>query len=282
MQVTTLIENKGPEERADLRPEFGLSLHIEHQGSRVLFDAGDSGVFADNAAALGVDLTAVDAAVLSHQHYDHGGGLERFLELNQRASVYLRDSPLRERRFEAEGEEGRDIGIDPAVVQRHAGRFERISGERQLMPGIFALTDIGAWHPRPRGNRWLLERRDGQLQPDRFEHELLLVVRSSDGLVVFTGCSHSGVLNMIDTARARFPGEPIKAVFGGFHLLGLPHRDSMAASREEVEALGRQIAARVSGAVYTGHCTGDKALAVLEAVMAPTLRAFHTGTSVEV
>jgi 7,8-dihydropterin-6-yl-methyl-4-(beta-D-ribofuranosyl)aminobenzene 5'-phosphate synthase len=124
--------------------------------------------------------------------------------------------------------------------------------------------------------------RSGALVPDPFEHELVLVVREDDGLAVFTGCSHHGILNMIEAARSRFPDLPVKAVFGGFHLIGVPFFDSMAAPREEVEAIGRKILDLTGGPVFTGHCTGRKAYGVLAEVMGSSLRPFHTGTSVEV
>ena len=109
-----------------------------------------------------------------------------------------------------------------------------------------------------------------------------MVVREPDGLAVFSGCSHSGILNMVDAAVARFPGEPVKAVFGGFHLMGLPIADTMAGSPSQVGAIGRAMAERVEGKVFTGHCTGRKALGVLAGVMGDALRHFPTGATADV
>lgn len=282
MKIAVLIENEGIDGRDDLQPEFGLSLHVELGGVRLLFDTGASAAFAANAAALGIDLARVDVAVLSHQHYDHGGGLARFFELNRRATVHLRDSPLRDRYSDRGTKPGRPIGIDLELVRGNPLRFARVIGTVEVAPGIFLLTDIGAQHPRPEANRLLLVEQDGALAPDTFDHELVMVAQESDGIVVFTGCSHSGVLNMLDSAAARFPSVPIKAVVGGFHLMGRPPGDSMAGSRAEVEALGRQIRARVSGVVLTGHCTGRQAFDVLHGVMGQALQRLSTGVEVEV
>ena len=112
MRITTLIENDGIEGRDDLTAEFGLSLHVDTGESRVLFDTGSTGAFADNAKALGIDLGAVDVAVLSHQHFDHGGGLGRFFEINRKAKVYLRQSDVANRYFKDLTEESRPVGID--------------------------------------------------------------------------------------------------------------------------------------------------------------------------
>lgn len=77
MRVTTLIENSTLAGREDLTAEFGLSLHIRRGDLQILFDTGASGAFADNAKRLDIDLAKVNVAVLSHHHYDHGGGLRR-------------------------------------------------------------------------------------------------------------------------------------------------------------------------------------------------------------
>jgi len=282
MKVTTLIENDRVEGREDLTAEFGLSLHIRRGDLQILFDTGASGAFADNAGRLGIDLKQVSVAVLSHHHFDHGGGLRRFLAVNERARVHLRASGWAPRFFRALVVVKRPIGLDPSLFDRYAHRFELVTESLEIAPDVFLLTDIGAQHPRPQGNRHLFVERGGSLVPDPFEHELVLVVREDDGLAVFTGCSHHGILNMIEAARSRFPDTPVKAVFGGFHLIGVPFFDTMAASREEVEAMGRKILELTAGTVYSGHCTGRKAFGVLRGVMGESLRPFHTGTSVEV
>jgi 7,8-dihydropterin-6-yl-methyl-4-(beta-D-ribofuranosyl)aminobenzene 5'-phosphate synthase len=282
MRVTSLIENSCPDERRGLRAEFGLSMHIEANGVQVLFDTGSSGAFLDNASALGIDIGAVDVAVISHQHFDHGGGLATFLEANSPAPIYLRSSPLAGRWFRAFGFVKRPIGIDLELIEQNADRFEFVDETREVAPGVFLICGIGSVHPRPPGNRRLFVERDGGLERDPFDHELMMVVHEGDGMVVFSGCSHHGILNMMDAAAAAFPDTTVTAVFGGFHLIGLPFYDSMGPSRTEVEAIGRQMLERVSGPVYSGHCTGGKAFRVLESVMGDRLRLFSTGAAAEV
>ena len=89
MKITVLMENTALE-GCGLTPEHGLSLYIEYRGRRLLLDAGSSGKFADNAQALGADLSGVELAVLSHGHYDHGDGLRRFFQVNSHAKVHVR------------------------------------------------------------------------------------------------------------------------------------------------------------------------------------------------
>ena len=282
MRVTALIENETSDGFDQLQSEHGLSLHVETAESTVLFDTGSSGAFADNAAALGIDLAGVDLAVLSHQHYDHGGGLGRFFDINPHASVYLKDCSIDDRYFKALVVLKHPIGLDREMVDGHRDRFRPVNRSTEVAPGVWLLTEIEDNHPRPTGNRRLFAERDGALTPDPFDHELVMVIREDDGMVIFSGCSHNGILNMVDTARARFPNSPVKAVFGGFHLIGLPKFNTMAASPADVESIARDMMTRIDGTVFTGHCTGGKAYGVLAGVMGDTLRPLSTGATVVV
>src|SRR5512139_3374325 len=93
MKVTTLIENRSSTANPNLVAEWGLSLHINFNDHNILFDTGATCAFTKNAEQLSVNLASVDTAVLSHHHYDHGGGLRRFFDANTKAKVHLGTSP---------------------------------------------------------------------------------------------------------------------------------------------------------------------------------------------
>ena len=211
MKVTVLVENTRLEERSDLHAEHGLSLHIGRPGQQILFDTGASDAFYRNAERLGIDLGAVDLAVLSHHHYDHGGGLARFLETNIRAKVYLRSN-------DATGLYGRplgglikrSIGLDRTLFETYVDRFEFVDRPTEIAPSVFILTEIGQPYPLPKANRILFAEKEGTMSPDSFDHELILVLREEDGLVVFTSCSHRGIFNMVTPSPSSSPGSPSK------------------------------------------------------------------------
>jgi len=280
MRVVALIENTKPEGRDDLTAEHGLSLYIEQEGRHILFDTGATGAFARNAEKLGIDLGTVDAAVISHHHFDHGGGLARFLEINQRAKIYLRKSEAENFYFRALGIINKYIGLDQELLRKHAHRFERVEGFTRILPGVSILTEIPRPYDLPRGNRKLFVKKGGAYEPDDFGHELILVMEEQENLVVFTGCSHNGVLNMMTAVTRQFPDKPIKAVFGGFHLIGLPVLNTMAASKNEVRAMGKELLKFPVERVFTGHCTGKKAYRMLKEVMGQTLEYFPTGRDI--
>ena len=280
MKVVALIENTKLEGREDLVAEHGLSLYIECNDRHILFDTGASEAFEQNARKLGVNLQDVDVLVVSHHHFDHGGGLARFLEVNHKAKVYLRKSEEEDFYFRIAGILSRYVGLDQQLLEKQADRFEFVDCFTEILPGVYILTVIPKPYALPKGNRRLFVKRGNKYGPDNFEHELIMVLRQGDELVVFTGCAHSGILNMVAAVTREFPDIPIKGVFGGFHLIGLPKLNTMAGSKKEVRGIGEALLTYPVGRVYTGHCTGQKAYRVLKGVMAEKLEYFPTGREV--
>jgi 7,8-dihydropterin-6-yl-methyl-4-(beta-D-ribofuranosyl)aminobenzene 5'-phosphate synthase len=298
VEIVTLIENTSRD--PSLVAAHGLSLHIEAQGHCLLFDMGPSDAFLSNAGRLGVDVGGVDAAVVSHAHYDHGGGLAPFLAANRKAPVYLKvgadadyygniGSKLSPRllgvihplvryspRF------SRYIGLDKMVLQRHAERFKFVADHTLVYDNISLVTAFNCELPRPEGNKFLLQKTGDRLVPDSFAHELMLVIQEPDGLVLFTGCGHNGILNMLAAAKRLFADQPIKAVLGGFHLALQPGRPGIAGKPADIESVADALLQAGVDAVYTGHCTGEEAYGILKGVMGDRLGRLHTGARITI
>lgn len=282
MIVTTLVDNSRVEDRADLCVERGLSLHIDTEGTKLLFDMGSGRTFCDNAPLLNIDIQEVDLAVISHRHHDHCNGTSHFLEQNDVAKVYLKSCGDQDYYFRAFGFKS-DVGIDKALLDTTNDRMVQVSETMQVAPNVHVITKISDKYPQPKGNQYLYtQSKDGGYEQDAFEHELLLVIKEEDGLVVFTGCAHSGVLNMIETAIELFPNCKIKAVVGGFHLVGLPVFNSIGGTKDDIKALGKALSEYPIEKFYTGHCTGMKAYHLLKEVLDDRLEHLPTGRRVEI
>jgi 7,8-dihydropterin-6-yl-methyl-4-(beta-D-ribofuranosyl)aminobenzene 5'-phosphate synthase len=269
MRITTLVENVLQPKRGDLKAEHGLSFFIEHQDHVFMSDVGQSGNFADNAKNLGRDLNQVDALAITHHHYDHGGGLERFFQENDRARVYLRWTEAVDFIAEDNPAKTRYIGLDQVVLAEYADRIVYVKGDQEILPGVHLLTKIPDLFQKPAGDNRLMMWTGQHAMRDPFEHELVTVLVREDGLVLLTGCAHNGVLNMIAAVKTAFPDRSIQAVIGGFHL----KRENSRAVRQ----IGEILLDMDIPMIYTGHCTGDESYGVLKSVLGERLYHLHTG-----
>ena len=255
MKVHCLIENSasGP----GLEAEHGLSLLIESGGLRILFDAGASSAFARNADRMGIDLSAVNIAVLSHGHYDHGGGLLRFLELNSQSPIWA--SPhAAEPHFNASG---KDIGLAPELTS-HTRLRPIPSDVLEIAPGITLHAACSIPQPYSVPAAGMSTLRGGIHVPDDFRHELYLLIEENGRRILFSGCSHRGILNIVGHFQPDI-------LVGGFHLMRTPPEDL-----PPIAAALSQFPTRY----FTGHCTGEHAYDYLSSRLGDRLHAFSTGS----
>lgn len=263
MKIWSLMENTSACE--DLHAEHGLSLYIETGGHKILFDTGKSGDFADNARIMGIDLAGVELAVLSHGHFDHGGGIRRFLQENDHAPVYLSSHA-----FEAHfGAERRYIGLDPDL--QGSSRLVAVEDYRRLDEGLELFSCAGKPLVRPIDSAGLFVEQDGVCLPEDFRHEQYLLIREGEKRVLISGCSHRGILNIMQWFAP-------DVLIGGFHFMNL---DPEGEGRETLE----EAAARLSQyptQYYTCHCTGLAPYAFLKQRMGEQLHYLATGDQLEV
>ena len=255
MKITALTENTAA---CGLPVEHGLSLFIEQDGRALLFDMGQTDLFAQNAARLGVDLAAVDIAVLSHGHYDHGGGLRRFLELNQKAPVYLSRHAF-EPHFNGE----RYIGLD--VSLRDSDRLIFTDGVTKIADGITLYSCSDREKVLDLGSFGLNMEQDGALVPDDFRHEHYLLLEENGMRVLISGCSHRGIINIMEWFKP-------DVLIGGFHFNKLPLDGALRSYAETLASYDTDY--------YTCHCTGVEQFEYMKRFM-PRLNYLSTGGRVE-
>lgn len=275
MKITVLMENTAAE-GCGLTPEHGLSLYIEYRGKKLLLDAGSSGKFADNAQVLGVDLSAVELAALSHGHYDHADGLRRFFQVNDWAKVYIRPGAAGPY-FARDPDAYRFIGIGRDIWENSRDRFEEVEGVYALAEGAWLVPET-VRDPTFAGQAadLLVKRGEDDFVPDDYRHEQSLVLEGERGLAVFNSCSHGGVVNIVQGVLEQFPGKKVFAVVGGFHMFSRG-KSGMNCTPEYVFRVADALKELGVEEIYTGHCTGDAALGLLRERFGPGCRALATG-----
>jgi 7,8-dihydropterin-6-yl-methyl-4-(beta-D-ribofuranosyl)aminobenzene 5'-phosphate synthase len=278
MQITTLIENTKPE-GSTLEARHGLGFYIETEGLRLLFDNGPDESFVHNASELGIDLSKVDAFVLSHAHYDHGGGLRAFFALNDHAPVYLLEAARQKYYSLSKGPDFRYIGLDADLFGEYRERFVFFTDETDVSEHIhlFAVRDYNTF--RPLFNSLLYKELNGEMVHDDFRHELVMAITEHEVNTVFTGCAHSGILNMVRTVQETMPDVPIHTVIGGFHLLNTATR-TLGETPETVYALAKELDNLGVTKIYTGHCTGEEGFFHLHSVLGDKIEALYTGKKI--
>jgi len=259
MKLIVLMENTAC--RDDLKAEHGLSLYIEACGKKILFDSGASAAFADNAEKLGVDLSQVDLMILSHGHYDHGGGIRRFMELNKTAPIYLHRRAFAPSVSAA----GTYIGIDKTL--RGCDRLRFTEGKVRLAEGL-TLFDCNRRKRYAPVDPWGLGLRKGdKVVPDNFYHEQYLMIEEAGVRICISGCSHKGIENIVKWFCP-------DVLVGGFHFMRLEDESVL---REKAAALLESPAV-----YYTGHCTGEMQYGVMKEIMGGRLHRIQTGVILEV
>jgi 7,8-dihydropterin-6-yl-methyl-4-(beta-D-ribofuranosyl)aminobenzene 5'-phosphate synthase len=208
----TILYDNNPYEESCI-PEWGFSCLVELEDNTILFDTGgDPEVFAHNIDALGVDVTEIDYVVLSHEHWDHVGGIDVVLDANPGVSVYL-----------------------PETFPFHIKSNIRIKGAEVVETSNATVICEGVSTTR------VLD-----ANPD----EQALIIKTKNGLILVTWCSHPGVENLARDALNLTGGE-ICLVVGGFHLGG--------ATQAQLDFLVDEMKELGVLKIAPTHCSGDLA-----------------------
>jgi 7,8-dihydropterin-6-yl-methyl-4-(beta-D-ribofuranosyl)aminobenzene 5'-phosphate synthase len=273
MILKCLAENNSISDQ--FKSEHGLSLYAEVGRHQLLFDVGASDLFAANAEKMNVDLRKVDTLILSHGHYDHGGGLKTFLDLNERAKIYLHPEAFKEH-YAAQKDGGTAyIGIDQKLLTKSQLIFTDPITKINDVLTVFSAVSGDVFSPS--GNSELFMMENNELKADNFNHEQNLVIYESGKRILIAGCAHRGIVNIMNHMETIGLGGP-DVVIGGFHL----YARSMDKTEPEeiVQALGHELLNR-KAIFYTCHCTGMKAYQQLKAVMGDRIHYLSTGQILE-
>jgi 7,8-dihydropterin-6-yl-methyl-4-(beta-D-ribofuranosyl)aminobenzene 5'-phosphate synthase len=268
--ITILVDNQaGP----GLTTEHGFSLWIEADGRHILFDTGQGPALPVNARTLGVDLRQTDMVVLSHGHYDHTGGIPHVLHVAPNAHVYCHPGVVQPRYSLRNGspKPAHMPSASMAALDRLPEKHLHWASETVMLS-----ENIGLTGPIPRqttfedtGGAFFLDPEARHADP--IEDDLALWIKTDQGLVVCVGCCHAGIINTLTHVRRLSGVAQIRAIIGGLHLLNADDR-----------RLNHTLSAMQTMPIETVipcHCTGDRAMDELDAVMGAKMRRSSSGAT---
>ncbi len=263
MKITALVENTS---NCGLTAVHGLSLYIETEKHRLLFDLGPDDTLLKNAEKLGIDLGQVDTVIVSHGHFDHGGALTAFLKVNHSAKIYAQRRAFEKHFSKSLGFIKVPVGLDRKLMDHP--QMALVDGDCRIDEELLLFTVPDTAKFRSPANDTLY---DGAGR-DPFSHEQNLMIFGAKNVLVM-GCGHCGVVNILERAKEYRPDICV----GGYHLM-VP-----VTKRSVPEEILKGIAGELRQYdmdFFTCHCTGKEAFAYLAGRL-PRMKYFSCGETIQ-
>lgn len=273
MRIVNLIENIKGNPECDF--EHGLSLYVETQKHKLLMDTGCSDKFLENAKRLSVQLENVDSVVLSHGHYDHGGGLLDFAKINSHARIYVRENAFLDF-YHGKDENKRYIGLDKRIS--NLAQLYYVSGNMRMDKELFLFTNVTSRILWPSSNLELTVEKDGVLVQDDFSHEQYLVISQNGKNILISGCAHNGILNILEKYHQIFSKNP-DVVISGFHMM-----KKSGYKQEDIDLIEKTAwkLKEYRTKFYTCHCTGEEPYERMKRILREQIDYVKSGEEVEI
>jgi len=272
MRITTLVENTV--HKSGLIAEHGLSILLETEDEKILFDTGQRHALLHNATQMGIELSEVDKIVLSHGHSDHTGGLEDALRASDGAHVYGHTGIFDERYSKGKCEQ-RSIGIPYTrkCLELMETELHLSKEPLKIVDGVQTTGEIKRQTDFETSPDRLHVAREGALIKDELMDDLALMIHGQEDVAVIFGCGHSGVINTLIQVREITNNAPISLIVGGIHL--------MDANADRIDRTIDQLKSFEINKFALCHCTGTQAMMRLYDAFGNKLLFNYVGTQIE-
>ena len=269
MKMTVLVENSTISK--EYINKHGLSIHLETKNHNILFDLGPDDSFLQNAKKLNINIEDVDILIISHGHIDHGGGLESFLLYNSKAKIYINKHAFENHYSSSMGNPKKYIGLDSKL--KYNPRIIFTEDSHVIDENLTLLSNIKGDILLPKSNNNLYSEDNSTLTLDTFTHEQHLIIKESNKNILIAGCSHRGIINIIDYTEKNL-NLKLDIAIGGLHLYSPSRKESE--SVDFINKLGNILLSKKIK-IFTGHCTGIEAFDTLTNILGTNIEAINTG-----
>lgn len=273
MRITTLVENT--KISSELENKHGLSFHIQTDKHNILFDLGPKGVLLNNAKKLGVDLSEVDTVIVSHGHSNHGGGLEEFLKVNKKAKIYIHKDAFNEH-YSVVGFFKKYIGLDNELKDN--SRIILVDGDLEIDDELYIFSRIERKHNISKFNGTLYKKVNVLYLEDDFLHEQNLIVSEGGKSILFGGCAHNDIRNILYKAEVIL-GKDLDYAISGFHLVNFT--TGICENEKFINELADVLDERETH-FYTCHCTGMRVYKMLKERLGDKINYASSGCILEI
>ncbi len=275
MVITTIIENTSKD--TNLTVEHGLSFYAQTNNKDFLVDTGASTSFLSNLKSLGIEVKNIKKMVLSHNHYDHGGGICDLLSVNKDIEIYC-SSKFKRELFSKREYGYKQIDIT-STLENNLTNLKLVEDIFPIFENVFICTIKKINKIYSCKDDRLKEKINGEFIEDNFTHEVYIAVIENDEIKIISPCSHSGFINIVEDAKGRFKDYKVTAFIGGLHIIN-PSENKLTCDETEIKRYAKY-AHNNEIKLFTCHCTGIVGFELLNRYN-KNIKYISTGDKVEV
>lgn len=274
MKITTLIEDH-PNSNKNIKFEHGISCYFEADGISYLFDTGLTGLFLSNFDQLGIDPNSVQKIVISHGHNDHAGGLMKYLKsVNIAPEIYLGKGFFNDKyKILPNGKmEYKSCGFTLKDLEKYSV-IEVDENVKKVSDNVYLFSKFSAVNDFEKIPGKYVVKKGSEITHDTFGEEISIGINTPEGIVLIVGCSHVGIVNIVDSILSS-GNFKIRGIIGGTHLINCS-KDRLEKTLEYLNSLNLEF-------IAVSHCTGDENMEEFKKVFQERFILNNSGNTIDI